>query len=315
VLGVRVADRIGKAVRTPARDALIADLSPASARGHAFGFNKAMDKAGSLIGLLLAAAVIAATQSGAGTLTRGAFQAVTLLAVIPGIAAVIVLVRAVREPPHPARDGATSRAAGETPAALATPDAHSAPQRARLGPAFWAYLVILALFSLGNSSDAFLTLRAQSVGFPAFGVFLVIAGFSAVVALTSTAAGAWSDRFGRRRLIVAGWAVYAAIYFGFAMASQPWHVAALYAGYGLYYGAFQGAATALVADIVPPERRGAAYGFFHAAVGVAALPASWVAGWLWQRYGAPAPFWFGGGLALLASIALTFVPLPRRGGP
>src|SRR5207245_3775174 len=135
--------------------------------------------------------------------------------------------------------------------------------------------------------------------------------FSAVIALSATPAGALSDLVGRRALIIIGWSIYAAIYLGFAVASARWHIWALYLGYGLYYGAFQGAASALVADLVPKTLWGTAYGLFNAAVGVAAFPASVLAGVLWQWFGPPAPFLVGGGLALLA-LALLILVLPRR---
>jgi MFS family permease len=128
--------------------------------------------------------------------------------------------------------------------------------------------------------------------------------------MSSTAGGAISDRFGRKRLMVVGWLIYAAVYFGFAAAGRAWHAVALYASYGLYYGAFQGASTALVADLVPAARRGRAFGLLNAAIGVAAFPASLLAGWLWQRFGSPAPFVFGGTLALVAALWLARLPLP-----
>ena len=327
VLVVRVLDRIGKGVRTPPRDALIADLTPAGQRGQAFGFNKAMDKAGSVAGLLAAAGTLYAVQHGAARLTRTGLQSLVLLAVLPGIASVLVLARWVKEPAArrglgaeqaggmeggPGRAGAT----GAAGAPLASPGAAGTPLAAPgiLHARFWLYLAILVIFSLGNSSDAFLMLRAQTLGISTFALFLITAGFSAVIALSSTPGGALSDVLGRKRMIVAGWLIYAAIYIGFAFASRAWHVAVLYAGYGLYYGAFQGASTALVADIVPLERRGTAFGLFNAALGIAALPASAVAGWMWQRYGVPAPFLLGGALALVASLALAALPLPEAAG-
>jgi len=156
-------------------------------------------------------------------------------------------------------------------------------------------------------------LRAQTLGLGPVQLFLALAAFSLVVSLSSTRAGALSDWLGRRGLIVAGWTIYAVIYVGFAFASSAWHIWALYIGYGLYYGAFQGAASALVVDLVPPALRGTAYGLFNGAVGVAALPASVLAGLLWDWYGAPAPFLVGGPLALVATGGvLAVVPRPPR---
>jgi MFS family permease len=180
---------------------------------------------------------------------------------------------------------------------------------------FKAFIVVLTLFTLGNSSDAFLMLRAQTVGFTTVEIFLVVTAFSLVIALTSTKGGKLSDTFGRRGLIIAGWLIYSAIYFGFAFASERWHILALYAGYGLYYGSFLGASSALVADLVPDRLRGTAYGIFNAALGVAALPASVIAGLLWDWYGPAAPFLFGAVLAVLATIGLLLIPVESKKQP
>ena len=297
VLVVRVLDRIGKGIRTAPRDALIADVTAAEDRGRAFGFNKAMDKAGAVTGLVLAAGILYFGGTGQVALTRENYQALVLLSVVPGIASVFVLARWVRErPASPSVQASSVRLAWQA-----------------LDGRFRAYLVLLVIFTLGNSSDAFLMLRAQTLGFQPVEIFLLLAAFNLVITLSSTPAGALSDRLGRRGLIVAGWAIYAVIYLGFAVASSAWHVWALYLGYGLYYGAFQGAASALVADLVPPELRGTAYGLFNGAIGVVALPASLLAGLLWDWYGPPAPFLAGGVLALMAAVGmLAVVPQSRR---
>ena len=294
VLVVRVLDRIGKGIRTAPRDALIADVTAPEYRGRAFGFNKAMDRAGAVAGLLLAAGILYFGGTGQVALTRENYQALVLLSVVPGIAAILVLARWVHERPRPASTKASSvRLAWRG-----------------LDTRFKVYLVFLVIFTLGNSSDAFLMLRAQTLGFRPAEIFLALAAVSLVITLSSTPAGALSDWLGRRRLIVTGWVIYAVIYLGFAFASSTWHVWVLYLGYGLYYGAFAGAASALVADLVPAELRGTAFGLFDGAVGVAAFPASVLAGLLWDRYGAPAPFRFGGALALVAAGGMLAV-LPR----
>jgi MFS family permease len=294
VLVVRVLDRIGKGIRTAPRDALIADVTAPEHRGRAFGFNKAMDKAGAVAGLILAAGILYFGGTGQIALTRENYQALVLLSVVPGIAAVFVLSRWVREwPASPSVQASSVRVAWRG-----------------LDGRFRAYLVMLVIFTLGNSSDAFLMLRAQTLGFRPVEIFLLLAAFNLVITLSSIPAGALSDRLGRRGLIVAGWTIYAVIYWGFALASSAWHIWALYLGYGLYYGAFQGAASALVADLVPPELRGTAYGLFNGAIGVAAFPASLLAGLLWDWYGAPAPFVFGGILAMVATVGVLAV-IPR----
>ncbi len=294
VLAVRFLDRVGKGVRSAPRDALIADLTPAELRGRAFGFNKAMDKTGGFLGVVVAAGVLYLTQQDTLTLTRESYEWLVLLAVVPGLAAVGMVAWCVEEP--------SKSSLNKTSAPLAW----SAMDRR-----FWMFIAVLTVFMLGNSSDAFLMLRAQTVGFSIIEIFLAVAAFSLVIAVTSTLGGTLSDTFGRRALIVAGWLIYALIYFGFAFASERWHIWTLYAGYGLYYGAFLGASSALVADLVPEHLRGTAYGIFNAALGVTALPASVIAGLLWDWYGPSAPFLFGGALAVLATVGLLLIP-PRR---
>lgn len=291
VLAVRFLDRVGKGIRTAPRDALIADVTPEQYWGRAFGFNKAMDKVGAVVGLLLAALILSTTQSGQVTLDLAGYQALVLLSVIPGIAAVLVLAVGVSQP----------ASADSKPSKKDLLSWHSLDNR------FKAFLGIVVLFTLGNSSDAFLMLRAQTVGLSTTEIFLLVAAFNLVVSASSLPGGILSDLLGRRRLIVSGWLIYALIYFGFGVAATAWHVGALYVLYGLYYGAFQGAASALVADLVPPERRGTAYGLFNGAIGVTVFPASLIAGLLWQWFNPAAPFFFGGALACLSSLLLLLI--------
>jgi MFS family permease len=293
VLAIRFLDRVGKGIRTAPRDALIADVTPPEQRGRAFGFRKAMDKTGAVIGLLTGALVLYLSQRDSLTLTLDTYLWLVLLAVIPGLAAVVVLAGWVEEKPK-------STAAAKPTFRWSGFDGR-----------FWGFIAVLVLFTLGNSSDAFLMLRAQTLGLSMVEIFLAVAGFNLVISLSSTKGGALSDVLGRRGLIVAGWIIYAIIYFGFAFASSPLHAWILYAGYGLYYGAFQGAASALVADLVSENLRGTAYGIFNAALGIAAFPASLLAGLLWDWYGAPAPFLVGGGLAVMAAIGLVVIPKDR----
>jgi MFS family permease len=171
------------------------------------------------------------------------------------------------------------------------------------------------LFTLGNSSDAFLILRAEDVGVAAAIIPVVYALFNLVSAFTAVPAGALSDRIGRRRTITYGWAVYALVYLGFAVVRQPWAVWVLYALYGLYYALTEGAAKAMVAELAPDAQRGGAYGVYNASVGVMALPASLIAGALWTKIGPAAPFAFGAALAALAVVALRLVPAPAEGTP
>jgi MFS family permease len=237
-------------------------------------------------------------QSDDGSLTRAGYQALVLLAAIPGVAAVLIVAAGVREPGSPSPNPVK-------PVGIDFLGWKSLDRRFRL------FLTVVVLFTLGNSSDAFLMLRAQTVGFSTTEIFLLIAGFSLVVSASSLPGGILSDYLGRRALIICGWVIYALIYFGFGLATAAWHVGALYLLYGLYYGAFQGAANALVADLVPSDRRGTAYGLFNAAAGIAAFPASLIAGLLWQWISPAAPFFFGSALALLSAFMLLLIAEPK----
>ncbi len=300
VLSVRFADRLGKGIRTAPRDALIADSVQAQHRGVAFGLHRAGDTAGAACGLIAALAIVWVAQGNTLMLTRGTFQTVVLVSIIPATLAVLLLAAGTREP----RVGDRSDdAAQPTTRQLSLAD---------LDVRFKGFLLIVVLFTLGNSSDAFLILRARERGMSVLGVLATVVAFNLVYALVSGPAGALSDRLGRRHLITGGWLTYSAIYLGFALAETTWHVVVLFISYGLYYGLAEGVARALVADLVPTEQRATAYGLFSAAVGLTALPASLIAGVLWQGigdwqgWGARAPFVFGACLALLAMLLLTF---------
>ena len=296
VLAVRFTDRVGKGIRTAPRDALIADSIDEHHRGVAFGLHRAGDTAGAFLGLLIATVVVWATQRAMLTLERHTFQMVVLFSIIPAALAVLILALGAQDIP------ARIRAARPPALTLRGFDA-----------SFKAFLFIVVLFTLGNSSDAFLILRGQERGLSVLGVMGMLLTFNLVYSLVSGPAGALSDRIGRQRLIVGGWLVYGLIYLGFALAQVSWQVWALYGLYGVYYGMFEGTARALVADIVPPERRGTAYGVYHTAVGLAAFPASFIAGVLWRVFSPAAPFAFGAALALMATLLMRFwFPRLRR---
>lgn len=293
VLAIRFADRIGKGVRTSPRDALVAASVAPDDRGRAFGLQRAMDHLGAVLGPLAAFALLA----GAGLSYRHVF----LLSVIPGLAAVAALLFLVREPDAPAPVHAGGRL-----------------RDGRLPPGFRRYLLIVCLFTLGNASDAFLILRAVDAGVPVAYVPLLWGAFHVVKSSLSTPAGILSDRRNRKTLIAGGWLVYAACYGGWAFARGPAAVVGLFLAYGLFAAATEGAERALVADFVPPERRGTAFGWFHLAVGLSALPASVLFGIIWGRYGAPAAFGVSACLALAASGLLALLPAPgvsRPSGP
>ena len=169
---------------------------------------------------------------------------------------------------------------------------------------FKLFLLIMAVFTLGNSSDFFVILRAQNLGSPVIHVILMLVLFNISYAVISLPAGVLSDKLGRRRVITLGWFIYALVYLGFALASSTWQVWLLFACYGIYYGIVEGVARAFVADLVPAERRGTAYGLYHGVVGISLLPASLLAGWLWQAINPAAPFFLGAGLAFLAMLGM-----------
>ncbi len=292
-LAVRLSDRTGKGVRTSARDALLADSADPSQRGRAFGFLRAGDNAGAVLGPLLAWVMLG---YGAVPLRR-----VFVWAAVPGVIAVVVLLLVVREravPASPARRG------GVKPI----------PEVGGLGLTFWRYLAVLLVFTLGNCTDAFLLLRAAQLGVTTALIPILWAAFSLVKMLCSTPGGVLSDRVGRRPLIVAGWVVFAVVYLLFGRATDAWHAWALFAVYGIGLGLSEGVEKALVADLVPAARRGAAFGFYNFVIGIGALPASLLFGIVWDRVGPSAAFTMGAVLAGVAAAAL-LVLVPGSDAP
>jgi len=300
IAGVRWADRIGKGIRTAPRDALVADSTTKETRGLAFGFNRAMDKAGAMLGLIIAAVVVWLTQANTLDLTKSTFQTIVLLSLIPAFLAVFSLIIGAKD--------------------VEVTGQRTAPQFSlrSMGKPFNIFLVIVSIFTLGNSSDGFLVLRAQNLGISVTGILVMLAIYNLVITLVATPAGSLSDRIGRRRLIIGGWLLYALVYLGFALAKDAWQVWLLYVVYGLYFGMAFGTANAMVADLVPENLRGTAYGTYHTVIGLLAFPSSLIAGILWQGVGAwggfgpSAPFFFGGALALLAALLMVFW-MPKTG--
>jgi MFS family permease len=286
VAGARWGDRVGKGVRTAPRDALVADSIDEKHRGLAFGFHRAADTGGAFLGLLVTLAVIWLTQKGAAELNMSTFQTIVLISLIPATLAVLSLaigakevsVTKVRERPRFALKG--------------------------LGKRFTLLMMMCGLFELGNSSDSFLVMRARDAGLSTIGVIVGLLLFNLIYTLVSTPAGSLSDRIGRRRVIVGGWIFYAIVYAGFGLARTNWQIWVLYGLYGLYYATAYGTTRALVADIVPPELRGTAYGTYSLVIGLLDLGASIIAGALWDWMGAPAPFLFGSSMALMAAMLM-----------
>jgi len=281
VAALRFADRVGKGLRSSPRDALLAQAAPPEQRGLAFGLHRAMDNAGAVIGPLLAAVLLAA---------QVPLSSIFLWAAIPGAIAV-TLALMVKEPPHEAMPN--------KPAFSWTMQGFP--------PQFKRYLVTLALFTLGNSSNMFLLLRAREMGLPEMQIPLLWALVSGVAMLFSTPPSALSDRLGRTRLIVGGWAIYGLFYLLLGLnGGHLWLLWPLFAFYGLFMAATEGAEKALVADIAPKALLGTAYGWFNLTAGMMLFPASLVFGWLWQSLSPEIAFGFSAGCALLASLLLRF---------
>ena len=295
VLAIRVSDRVGKGIRSSPRDALLADAVAPSQRGRAYGLHRAADNFGAVIGPLIAFAMLRWTSI--------SLRHLFMLAAVPAALALIALIVGVREEPR--------EASAVKPAAARRPILGGGlPRR------FWGYLAVLLLFTLGNSSDAFILLRASQLGVSAALLPIIWAMLHVVKSATSTPSGALSDRVGRVPLIVAGWLIFAAVYLAFGRATQTWQAWALFAVYGTYFGLTEGVEKALVADLVPEDKRGAGFGWYNLAIGLGALPASVIFGAVWDRWGAAAAFELGAALSAVAAVALLFVvPMRRKAAP
>jgi MFS family permease len=284
VLAIRLADRVGKGIRGAPRDALIADAVSPSDRGRAFGAHRAADHAGAVVGPLLAWWFL--SQGMAPT-------SIFAIAAIPGALAVLVALVLVRESPRERR----VPSAAEAPA----PDGAPFPRQ------FWGVLTAIVLFTLGNSTDAFLLLRATELGVPTVQLPLLWGALHVVKSVSSTPAGALSDRIGRTPLVVAGWLWYALLYVGFGHATSTREIWLLFIAYGLVFGLTEGSEKALIADLAPADRRGTAFGWYQLSIGVAALPASVLFGWLWTHYSAATAFRVGATLGATATVVLLAV--------
>jgi MFS family permease len=288
-LVVRLLDRTGKGIRSSPRDALIADSADATSVGRAFGFHRAMDHAGAVVGPLVATGLLSA---------HVPVRRIFLIAAIPGLLAVVALLL-VREP------------ARGRPSAKETADAGGV---VRLPKDLGRYLAILLVFSLGNSSDAFLLLRARELGVSLSAIPALWALLHVSKMAWSYAGGVWSDRAPRVRLILAGWLVYALAYVGLALASQAWQVWVLFVIYGAFYGLSEPAEKALVRDLAPTEARGRVFGYYNFIVGGAALPAGLVMGAIWSWSGPRVSLAFGAAIALVAALMLALWDKRARTG-
>lgn len=281
ILGLRFLDGIGKGMKDSPKDALIADSTQEHNRGRGFGIARMLDTFGSVVGPLILFGLLFVLKD-----SPSKYHIILISTALPLFATLAVLQLKVRETPTKAKD-------------LSIPQAPFAlPRR------FYLFLGIMLLFSLGNSSDAFLILRAQNLGVVLLAIPLVYALFNLVYAAASVPLGSLSDRIGREKVIIMGWLAYALAYFGFALANSSYQIWFLFAFYGLYYATTEGVAKAFVADMVAADHRGRAYGVYNTAIGLVTLPASFIAGLLWDKISPAAPFYFGAGLSLAASVLL-----------
>lgn len=304
ILAIRFADRFGKGIRSAPRDVLIADTTEPESRGRAFGFHRAMDTAGATLGplivvLLVWLAIGRVLPEALGKQYKFVYNLVFIAAAVPAVLGWMVLVAFVPEQKH-------EEAAKKPEIKLSALDRR-----------FKVFLAIITLFAIGNSSDAFLVLRATSkiseggVGMPFLSFLWVYVCFNGLSALIALRSGILSDRIGRRPIIIAGWLVFAAVYFAMARVSTPLSVWVWFIIYGAYYGMTDGMLRAYAVDLAPAHLRGTAVGAYFTFTGVALLPASLIAGFLWDRVGPSAPFYYGAATSLASAILLAVLIKPR----
>ena len=283
VLVARFGDRLGKGIRVAPRNALVADVTPVSQRGAAYGLRQTLDTIGAFSGPLAATLILLIWEQN--------FRLVFWVALIPGILSVCLLVKGIREP----RPLEEKRRNGIQWNGLQ-----------QLGRGYWVLVGVAVLFNLGNFSDAFLLLKAQQVGIAASWVPLSMIVMNFTYMLSAYPLGLLSDRIGRKGILVGGFWLFSLVYLGFALADQPGQIWGLFALYGVYLGMSQGILLALVADLTPGELRGTAFGVINLVIGIVLLPASLLAGFLWQQINPQTPFLVGSGLAIAASFLLVF---------
>lgn len=288
VLGLRATDRLGKGIRTAPRDALLAQSAAAESRGLAFGLQRGMDHAGAVVGPLLAGGLL--------LWVTHDLRHIFALSAIPAVATLLLIWKGVRELPVP-----------EAP--RGGPPAKRRPLAVlRSGPIRKA-LIVFFVFTLGNSTDAFLLLRAGDLGVATVALPFLWAAFHLSKSLSSLAGGDWADRLGPRRTIAAGWAIYVAVYAGFAVSTSVWQAWGLFLLYGLYFGLSEAPEKMMIARLGEAGRMGEMMGSYQLAVGIGALPASLLFGFLWERVGAEGAFLTGAAIAGLA-LVLLFALIP-----
>ncbi len=281
VLAARFTDRVGKGIRTAPRDAIIAGSTPADRLGLAFGFHRTLDTAGAVVGPAAALLILSVWVAD--------YRLIFWLSIIPGLVAVLLIVWLITA------DGPPPSARSQPPWSLRHLDGR-----------LIRFLFVIGLFSLGNSSNAFLILRAEHLGIESAWISGLYLAFNGTYALCSLPAGLLADRIGMKQMILYGFGLFALVYLGLALATQGWQIAGLFIGYGLYMGLTDGVQRAYLATLIQVDQQATGYGLYHMVVGLAILPASLLAGFLWDRIGPSAPFLFGTGTAVLAGLLFAF---------
>ena len=299
VLTVRVVDRFGKGVRSAPRDTMLATWATRDTRGKIYGFHRAMDHAGAVVGPTVASIFL--------FFYPDHYRTLFALTIIPGAIAVALILLV------PERDEKPTHDHRPTPIGPATNDQQPTAADQRLPSDFTRFMLVLAIFTLGNSSDAFLLLKLTDAAGSAKLVPLMWAALHIIKAAVSVVGGSWSDRIGRRAVIALGWSVYSLVYVGFAASTTLAALFSWFLLYGFYFGLTEGTERALVADIAPAPRRGFAFGIYNAVQGLGALAASVLFGVVWTAYGTAAAFGLGAALAILATtLLLATIPVGAR---
>jgi len=291
VLFVRVTDRVGKGIRGAPRDAIIAASVPEGKRGLAFGFNRAADHLGAVIGPIVAFLLLSYYAADTSSPTAREYQQVFLYASVPVVIGLFVIVFFVKE----TKQNKPEEEISVTPIKLSLKE---------FDGNFKRFLIVVAIFTLSNSTDAFLLLRAEQTGIAPAVLPLLWMALHLSKVFSSLIFGDLSDKVGRKTLIFSGWILYAIVYAGFAFVSAPWQTWALFLIYGVFFGMTEGVEKALVADLVPKEKRGTAYGFYNLAFSITVFPASIIFGAIWTTFGAETAFLTSAVISICAAVFL-----------
>jgi len=298
VLALRFIDRIGKGVRTSPRDAMLKGFAPEHMRGRVYGFHRAMDHSGAVVGPLIAAAYLHVHPE--------AYRALFTWTLVPGLIVVALVLRLPSRRPRPSAPSASpdSAPSASSPSPIGHRISGIGSRASDLGGRFYAAMAVITLFALGNASDSFILLRLSNLGAAPAWIPLLWSALHVVKMTSSVLGGVLSDRFGRRTLIATGYLWYAAIYGGFAYLTTLSTTIAVFLAYGIYFGLTEGVEKAWVADMAPKNATGIAFGIYNAAIGFGGLAASVLFGLVWTRVSPPAAFLTGACLALGASVLL-----------